>query len=143
MRDDHFHKLERMYASAPINRFYKPALTVTEGAAELVIPVGEHLFHAANAVHGGVYAKAIDDAAYFAVNSLVTDVFVLTVHLDMTFIRPISSGEIRAEGRVTFASESLFHAGTILHDAAGREIGRGSGVFVRGKVPLTPAIGYA
>ena len=143
MNDAHFRKLERMYASAPINRFFKPVLTISEGAAELVIPVGEHLFHAANAVHGSVYAKAVDDAAFFAVNSLVEDVFVLTVHLDVRLVRPVSSGEIRAQGRVTFSSPGLFHAESVLLDRNGRELGRGSGIFVRGKTPLTNEIGYA
>lgn len=142
MSDAHFRKLERLYASAPINRFYKPVLTISEGAAELVIPIGEHLFHAAHAVHGEVYAKAVDDAAFFAVNSLVRDVFVLTVHLDVRLTRPVSSGEIRARARVTFSSPGLFHAETVLSDAKGRELGRGSAIFVKGKVPLTPDVGY-
>jgi acyl-coenzyme A thioesterase PaaI-like protein len=34
--------------------------------------------HSIHAVHGSVYFKALDDAAFFAVNSLVEDVFVLT-----------------------------------------------------------------
>ncbi|MBI5527755.1 MAG: hotdog fold thioesterase [Deltaproteobacteria bacterium] len=142
MGNTHFRKLERMYASAPINRFFRPALKISAGEAELVIPVGGHLFHAANAVHGSVYAKAVDDAAFFAANSLVKDVFVLTVHLDVSLTRPVSSGEIRAKGRVTFSSRNLFHAETVLSDREGRELGRGSGIFVRGKTPLTPAIGY-
>ena len=37
--DDHYRKLERMYASAPINRFFRPELHVREGEAELVMPV--------------------------------------------------------------------------------------------------------
>ena len=73
---EHFRKLERMYHAAPINQFYRPVLTVGEGSAELEIPIRPEFFHAAAAVHGSVYFKALDDAAFFAVNSLVTEVFV-------------------------------------------------------------------
>jgi len=142
MNIDHFRKLERMYQTAPINRFYRPVMRIDEGTAELTIPVAEHLFHAAHAVHGAVYAKAADDAMFFAVNSLVTETFVLTVSLNLSLVRPIAAGEIRAAGRVTFSSASLFTAEAVITDADGREIGRGTGVFVRGKTPLTPEIGY-
>lgn len=53
--DDHYRKLERMYASAPINRFFRPELRVSEGQTELVMPVRAEFFHAANAIHGSVY----------------------------------------------------------------------------------------
>src|SRR4051812_23261804 len=81
--DDHYRRLERMYAVAPINRFFEPVLHVTEGRAEISVPVKPEFFHAARAIHGSVYFKALDDAAFFAANSLVTDVFVLTVSFNL------------------------------------------------------------
>jgi acyl-coenzyme A thioesterase PaaI-like protein len=89
---DHFRRLERMYASAPINAYFAPHLTVSEGRAEVSIPVRPEFFHAAHAVHGSVYFKALDDAAFFAVNSLVNDVFVLTVTYNVYLTRPVTSG---------------------------------------------------
>jgi hypothetical protein len=50
--EEHYRKLERLYASGPINGFYRPTLEVREGAAKLVIPIRSELHHAANAVHG-------------------------------------------------------------------------------------------
>lgn len=35
----HYRKLERMYAAAPINTFFSPRLTVTEGRSEIIISV--------------------------------------------------------------------------------------------------------
>ncbi|MFN8583326.1 MAG: hypothetical protein U0163_20415 [Gemmatimonadaceae bacterium] len=75
----HFHRLERMYLAAPINRFFEPAITISDGRAEVRFTVRPDFHHAAHAMHGSVYFKALDDAAFFAVNSAVTDVFVLTV----------------------------------------------------------------
>jgi uncharacterized protein (TIGR00369 family) len=141
-KDSHFRKLEHMYATAPINVFFEPRLTVGEGWAEVVIPVKEALFHAAGAVHGSVYFKAMDDAAFFAANSLVEDLFVLTVSFNVHMTRPVTEGEIRAEARVVHRSRRLYLADVVLTDSKGREVGRGTGSFMPGTTPLGPEIGY-
>ena len=76
--EQHYRKLERMYLGASINDYFRPAMTVSDGSARVVIPVRKDFFHAAGAVHGSVYFKAMDDAAFFAAASIVADVFVLT-----------------------------------------------------------------
>ncbi len=62
---EHFRKLERMYASAPINAYFRPVLRIGDGEAELRIPLRNDFHHAAGAVHGAVYFKALDDATFF------------------------------------------------------------------------------
>lgn len=108
----------------------------------MVIPVRRQLFHAADAVHGAVYFKLLDDAAFFAANSLVDDVFVLTVSFTVYFTRPVSQGEMKATGRVVHRSRRLVIAEAELVDSAGREIGRGSGTFMRSNVELSAVPGY-
>jgi len=139
---EHFRKLERMYHAAPINEYYRPKLTVGEGRAELEIPVRPEFFHAAAAVHGSVYFKALDDAAFFAVNSLVTDVFVLTVSYNIYLTRPVSEGVLLAKASVVHRSRQLFIADAELFDQNARQIARGSGTFMRSPIALTPEIGY-
>jgi uncharacterized protein (TIGR00369 family) len=141
--EEHYRRLERMYASGPANEYYAPRLQVSKGRAEVVIEVHPRFFHAAGAVHGSVYFKAMDDAAFFAVNSLVKDVFVLTVAFNIYLTRPISQGEMKATGRVVHRSRRLFLAEAELIDANGREIGRGNGTFVPSTLPLSPKLGYA
>ncbi len=140
--EEHFLKLERMYAQAPLNDYYQPEMHVSEGRAEVIVPVRQDFFHAAGAVHGSVYFKALDDAAFFAVNSLVEDVFVLTVSFTVYLTRPISSGEMRATGKVVHRSRRLFVAESELVDSKGRKIARGSGTFMRSNIALSPAVGY-
>ena len=140
--EDHYRKLERMYASAPVNEYYGPRIQVSEGRAEVIIPVRPDFFHAAGAVHGMVYFKALDDAAFFAVNSLVENVFVLTVSFNVYFTRPVSEGEMKATGRVVHRSRRLYLAESNLVDSRGREVARGSGTFVRSSMCLSPEIGY-
>ena len=140
--EEHYRKLERMYASAPINDFFQPVMRVTEGQAVVTTKVRRDFFHAANAVHGALYLKMLDDAAFFAVNSLVTDTFVLTVSLNAYLVRPVSEGELKAVGRVVHRSRRLYVAESQLTDSEGREIARGSGTFVPSDIPLSPEIGY-
>ena len=140
--EEHYRKLENMYHIAPCNEYYNPTLTVGEGKAEIVIPVKESLFHAAGAVHGVTYFKALDDAAFFSANSLVTKMFVLTANFTIYLTRPISSGSMRAIGSVVNTTRSQFIAESILYDSKDREIARGMGSFVRSAIELTREIGY-
>ena len=140
---EHYHKLERMYVSAPINAYYAPTICIGEGRAEVTIAVRPEFFHAAGAVHGAVYFKLLDDAAFFAVNSLVDDLFVVTVSFNLYLTRPVSKGQMRASGRVVHRSQRLFIAEAELTDASGREIARGSGTFMRSSIPLSSVPGYS
>lgn len=115
---------------------------MSEGRAEVVIRVRPDFFHSGGAVHGSLYFKVMDDSAFFAVNSLVDDVFVLTVSFNVYMTRPISEGEMIATGRVVHRSSRLFVAESVVVNSDGREIARGSGTFIRSKMPLTPEIGY-
>jgi uncharacterized protein (TIGR00369 family) len=141
--EEHFRKLERMYHGAPINRFFEPTIRVSSGATELDIPLRPDFFHAAHAVHGAVYFKALDDAAFFAVSSLVLDVFVLTASFNIYLTRPVTEGTLRASGRVVHRSRTLFLAEAELRDPEQRLVARGSGSFMRSTMVLGPDVGYA
>jgi acyl-coenzyme A thioesterase PaaI-like protein len=140
--EEHFRKLERMYVRAPGNDYYAPRLTISHAATELVIPIDRRFYHSGGGAHGSVYFKALDDAAFFAVNSLVEDVFVLTVTFTTYLTGPISDGAMHARGHVVNAARSFFVAESVVCDTEGKEIGRGNGTFTRSRIHLTPEIGY-
>jgi uncharacterized protein (TIGR00369 family) len=140
--EDHFRKLERMYKNDRTNAYYEPVLSVSEGEATLTMRAQERFFHAAGAVHGSIYFKALDDAAWFAVASLVEDVFIVTASFNIYLLRPVSSGELRAHGRLVHRTGRVFIAESRLTGDDGRELARGSGTFMRSKTPLTPNLGY-
>ena len=140
---EHYAALERMYLGAPINEIYEPTIVVGEGTAMITIEVGPRLHHAAGAVHGSVYFKLLDDAAFFAANSLEPRVFVLTTSFTTYLTRPVSEGVMRAVGRVVNRNRSQFIAEAVVYDAEEREIGRGTGMFVRSTIALADATGYA
>jgi len=141
--EEHYRKLEYMYLSARCNRYYEPSIHIRKGEAEVRIPVTPKLHHAAHAAHGAVYFKVADDAAFFATNSLVEETFVLTTNLNLYLTKPIIEGVIIGRGKVTFASKNLFHAESLIVDGEGKELGRATASFVRGRQPLGPEVGYA
>ncbi len=139
----HYQALENMYASAPINDIYKPVMEVTEGQAVIEIDISEKYHHAAGGVHGSVYFKMLDDAAFFAANSLEPDFYVLTTFFTTYLTRPVSDGKMRSVGKVVNKNKSQFIAEAVVYDSEGKEIGRGNGIFVRSKIKLTDSKGYA
>jgi uncharacterized protein (TIGR00369 family) len=140
----HFRALERMYLdAAAINDYFRPEITIGDGAAEVRIEVDPKFFHAAGAVHGSVYFKAMDDAAFFAANSVVADVFVLTTSFNIHLLRPITQGSLIATGVLVSATRSLLVADAELKDERGRLLGRGTGSFMRSRMLLADVPGYA
>jgi uncharacterized protein (TIGR00369 family) len=142
MQNEHYRKLENLMHSAPIVKLVGARVEISHGRADITLPVNRELFHAAGALHGAMYFLALDNAAFFAVNSLVEDVFVLTVSFNIYLLRPVDQGIIKATGKVVNSTKTQYLAESVLCDAQGREIARGSGVFVKGRAKLTPEIGY-
>ena len=140
--EEHYRKLESMYAAAPINNFFLPKITVSEGESIIEIEITEKLHHAAGGVHGSVYFKMLDDAAFFAANSLEKEVFVLTTSFTTYLTRPVSEGKMKSIGKVVNKNKTQFIAESIVYDSKGNEIGRGSGVFMRSKKLLSETKGY-
>ncbi|WP_436900941.1 PaaI family thioesterase [Halovenus halobia] len=140
---DHHRKLERMYHDhAPINEFFDPELNISEGAATLELPVSEKLYHPGNAVHGTAYFKALDDAAFFAANSLVEDVFLLTTQMNLYLTRPVSEGQMLARGEVLHDNPGQYIAEAVLEDDDGNQLARATATFVRSNIELDAEIGY-
>lgn len=139
----HFRALERLYAEAPINSLFQSALKISErGFARIRFDVDERYYHAAGAVHGTSYFKMLDDAAFYAANSLVSDRFLLTTAFNLLFTRPLKSGTVTAEGRWVSGKRRVFVADSRLIDEDGEEIARGTGTFMRSHIPLAGLPGY-
>jgi uncharacterized protein (TIGR00369 family) len=140
----HFRALEQLYRSAPINTLFRSELRIPgPGLSVIDFEVDESVFHAAGAVHGTVYFKMLDDAAFYAANSLVSDRFLLTTAFNLLFTRPIGPGKIRAEGRWISGKRRVYVAEASLIDSEGEEVGRGTGTFMRSQFPLSSLPGYA
>jgi len=140
----HWRALEGLYASAAINALFPSELTILgEGRTRIVFHVEERHYHAAGAAHGTIYFKMLDDAAFYAANTLVTDRFLLTTSFNMHFTRPVKKGPIIAEGRWVSGRRRVLVAESRLLDTEGEEIGRGTGTFMRSRMALSGLAGYA
>jgi len=142
MSDVHHRKLEAMYLRAPINRFYQPTIAIASGQASVEIDVREEFFHAAKAVHGSVLFKMLDDACFFAVASLVPDVFVVTASFTTYMTRPVTDGRLVSKGRVVHAGKGTLIAEAVLSLVGGKEVARGSGSFQKTAIALDESLGY-
>ena len=144
MTNSHFQKLERMYLKTKVNVEIFDTITakITEGEAEIGLTISDKYFHALDAIHGTVYFKLLDDAAFFAANSVVEDVFVLTSTFNLNLIRPVSEGKLKSIGKLRSQSKNLLIAESTLYNEEGKEIALGTGTFMKSRVALTPEIGY-
>ena len=139
----HYRALERLYASAPVNALFASSLEITgEGQARITFDVTPAVYHAAGAAHGTIYFKMLDDAAFYAANSLATDRFLLTTSFNLHFTKPVREGAVVAEGRWISGRKRVFVAEARIVDAEGEEIGRGTGTFMRSRIPLSTLPGY-
>ena len=139
----HFRALEGLYHSAPVNRLFDSRIAILEpGRSEINFTVDPQTFHAAGAAHGTLYFKMLDDAAFYAANSLVTDRFLLTTAFNLHFTRALRGGEARAEGRWISGKRRVFVAEARIVDADGEECARGTGTFLRSHIGLSGLPGY-
>ena len=139
----HFRRLEALYRSAPVNRLFESKLHILDrGQAEIRFAIGELSFHAAGAAHGTLYFKMMDDVAFYAANSLISDRFLLTTAFNLHFTKPLRSGEAVAEGRWVSGRRRVFVAEARIVDADGEECARGTGTFLRSHISLSSLPGY-
>jgi len=144
----HWRALESLYASAPINHLFRSEMTIIgEGQSRITFDIDPSCFHAAGAAHGTIYFKMLDDAAFYAANTLVTDRFLLTTSFNLHFARPIRSGRVTAEGRWVSGRRRVLVAEARLiaqsDNGEDEEVGRGTGTFMRSRIALSGLEGYA
>lgn len=141
--DAHFRALESLYRSAPINGLFRSELSIEEaGLARIRFVIDPGVNHAAGAAHGTVYFKMMDDAAFYACNSLVSDRFLLTTAFNLVFTRPLRAGPVTAEGRWISGKRRVFVGEARLLAEDGEEAARGTGTFMRSHIPLSSLEGY-
>ena len=139
----HFRNLEALYRSAPVNGQFRSDLEIVgQGRSEIRFSVEPSSFHAAGAAHGTLYFKMLDDAAFYAANSLISDRFLLTTAFNLHFTKPMRSGEAKAQGRWVSGRRRVLVAEARIVDAEGEECARGTGTFLRSHIALSTLAGY-
>jgi len=139
----HFRGLESLYRHAAINRLFKSEIEIPEaGFCRIRFEVGPETDHAAGAAHGTLYFKMMDDASFYACNSMVSDRFLLTTAFNLVFTRPLKPGPMIAEGKWVSGRRRVFVGEARLVFPDGEEAARGTGTFMRSHIPLSSLEGY-
>jgi acyl-coenzyme A thioesterase PaaI-like protein len=125
----HHRRLAAMYAAAPVNAQVPSRVVVEDGRAEVFATVSPDFWHAAGAMHGALYFKGLDDAAFFAASSREPTCFVLTARFELDFFSPVTTSELRAVGRCDRISGRKIEASAELF-VEGLVVARGRGLFV-------------
>ena len=138
----HYRCLEDMYHSAPINTAIPSQLSVSADEAFVQMEVAKDFWHSANALHGSMYFKGLDDAAFFAAQSIVFDFFVLTAQFQVTLLAKVTSLKLTAKGQIKRRDGRKIWASSSLFDEQETRVARGEGLFVISDMPLSPDLGY-
>lgn len=129
---DHFEALILLFNAAPINQnIYKSSmLEISEGKAVYRLNVDPKYFHGGAALHGSVYFKLLDDAAYFAAASQEKDFFLVTKSYQIDFIRPVKAEQLKAIAEIQHTEGNQVMVEAKLFNEREKMVGKGQGIFV-------------
>ena len=124
------------------------AVRIAERKAVVTTPAKPQWHHAAGAIHGSSYFKMLDDACWFAAQSVERKQFLVTTSFTTYITKPVVAAEgthLIATGLVTSVSRSLLLAEAVMTLEDGTEVavvGREhhlDGVIVRGSALVNRA----
>jgi len=142
--ETHYRKLENLFHSALVQKLYPGInISIKQAICTITYPVNTAHFHGGNALHGAVYFKLMDDAAYFAVSSIELSTFVVTAAFEIKLLKPITKGTISAIGKLDYAKGKVYTATAELFDEKGAILATGKGTFIKTSQTLDSLTGYA
>ena len=118
------------------------SMTIREmdiGCAIVDLDVDTEHLQAFGYVHGGVYASAIDTAAFWsAFCELEEGTGITTVDLKVNYLAPVKTGKLTAEGKRIKMGKTLGLAEATVKDAQGRVVAHGTSTLI-----VLPGFGLA
>ena len=138
MTDTHYKKLQKIYLNANLNKdiYSNTEIIISKNYSEIKMPIKESYFHALEAIHGSVYFKMLDDAAFFSAQSVVKDYMLLTASFSITFKMPVSNGYIKSIGTLCSVSEKELTAESKMYNSKNELVALGNGIFKKSKIRI-------
>ena len=138
MTDTHYKKLEKIYLNANLNKkiYSNTEIIISKNYSEIKMPIKEDYFHALNAIHGSVYFKMLDDAAFFAAQSVVEDYMLLTANFNISFKMPVTDGWIKSKGKLLSVSKQEINAEAKMYNSKNEIVAFGNGIFKKSKISI-------
>jgi len=104
-------------------------LAVDPGHVRLQYAVKPEFMHPGKAVQGGIVTVYADMAMALAAQSLCDDgEFMVTSQLSISFLAPVTSGPVLAEGSVVRRGRSTFFLEAVVRDQTGLELARATSI---------------
>ena len=131
MTDLHYKKLEKIYLNANLNKeiYSNTEIIISKNYSEIKMPIKKDYFHALEAIHGSVYFKMLDDAAFFAAQSVVEDYMLLTASFNITFRMPVPKGHIKSVGIFCSVSQKEYSAESKMYNSRNELVAFGNGIL--------------
>ena len=138
MTNTHYKKLEKIYLNANLNKeiYSNTEILISKNYSEIKMPIKKDYFHALEAIHGSVYFKMLDDAAFFAAQSVVEDYMLLTASFNITFKMPVKNGYIKSTGTLCSVSKKEFNAESKMYNSKNELVAFGNGIFKKSKISI-------
>ena len=138
MTDAHYKKLQKIYLNANLNKdiYSNTEIIISKNYSEIKMPIKGDYFHALKAIHGSVYFKMLDDAAFFAAQSVVQDYMLLTASFNISFKIPVSNGYIKSIGTLYSESEKEITAESRMYNSKNELVAFGNGIFKKSKISI-------
>ena len=138
MKNSHFKKLEKIYLNAKVNKeiYSNTEIIIQKNYSEIKMPIKKDYFHALDAIHGSVYFKMLDDAAFFAAQSIVEDYILLTASFNITFKMPVLNGYIKSKGKLCSVSQKEFTAEAKMYNSKNELVAFRNGIFKKSKISI-------
>ena len=138
MTDAHYKKLQKIYLNANLNKdiYSNTEIIISKNYSEIKMPIKGDYFHALKAIHGSVYFKMLDDAAFFAAQSVVQDYMLLTASFNISFKISVSNGYIKSIGTLYSESEKEITAESRMYNSKNELVAFGNGIFKKSKISI-------
>jgi len=120
---------ESTYLNGPGKGMRGVGIRLGEGEADIVLPRAKADLDEDGSVLDAVSFRLMSDSAVQAVSTLFDDVTVLTSKFSFMLTHTEPSGNLLVRGRYVGQAGNQYLADAMLTDAAGKELGRGEGVF--------------
>ena len=115
------------------------------GYSLVEVDIGDEHLNPFGGLHGGVYASAIDTAAYWAVYcELDEDAGYITIDLKVDYLAPVSSGKMIVKGRRIRVGKTMCLAEATAFDQTDKWLAHGTSkmMVAQGLQTITNAIDF-
>ncbi|PLX98504.1 MAG: hypothetical protein C0623_12580 [Desulfuromonas sp.] len=84
----------------------------------------------------------LDDACYFACQSIEKECFLVTSNFNIQFIAPVTSGIMLVRAQVNATTRNVRFASGEIFDQKNRLVATGNGSFMPSRLKLSEEVGY-